>query len=157
MVPVPKAESDLTNVGSYRPISLLSCVGQVYESVINKTLYQHLESHRLLADTQYGFCRKRSTLDCLIVQYKEWLELLSQGHDIRLLSFDIAKTFDRAWHKELLCKLKAYGVDGRLFEVVADFLRQRSLPLRLHIERTPSLTRSTSRKYSWANLFSWSS
>lgn len=66
-------------------------------------------------------------LDCLIAQYQEWVELLSQGHDIRLLSFDIAKAFDRVWHKGLLCKLKAYGIHGRLFDVLADFLRQRSL------------------------------
>ena len=120
MVPVPKAESDLTNVGSYRPISLPPCVGKIYKSVINKTLYQYLESQLLLADTQHG---KQSTLDCLIAQYQEWVKLLSQGHGIRHLSVDIKKAFYRVWHKRLLCKLKYYGIDGRLFEVLADFPR----------------------------------
>ena len=97
---------------SYRPTSLLPWVGEVYESVINKTLYQCLEEHLLLTDPQYCFRKKRSTLDCLIAQYKEWVELLSQGHDICLLSLDIVKAFVRVWHKGLLCKLKAYGIDG---------------------------------------------
>ena len=59
VAPVPKAEFDLTIVGLYRPISMLSCVKKVYESVITKNLYQYLESHTLLADMQYGFHRKQ--------------------------------------------------------------------------------------------------
>ena len=70
--------------------------------------------------------------------------------------FDITKAFDRVWHKGLLCKRKAYGVDGRLFEVLADFFRQRSLQVALDgfiSKETPSLIRSTPRKYSWASSF----
>ena len=58
-------------------MSLLSCVGKGYESIINKTLYQYLELHLLLTDLQCSFCRQQSTLDCYIVQYQEWVELLS--------------------------------------------------------------------------------
>lgn len=51
LVFVPEEDGDLTNVGFYRSISFLSCVGEVYDNIINKTLYQYLESHRIIADT----------------------------------------------------------------------------------------------------------
>ena len=55
VVSVPKAEPKLTVWD--RPISLLRCVGNVYESVINKNLNQYIEPHLFLADMQYGFHR----------------------------------------------------------------------------------------------------
>jgi hypothetical protein len=33
-----------------------------------------------------------------------------------LILCDISKAFDRVWHTGLLLKLKAYGVDGKLFK-----------------------------------------
>jgi hypothetical protein len=127
VIPTLKPEGDPTSVGSYRPISLLSCVGKVYESVSNKTLHQYLESNDLLGDRQNGFRRKHSTVDCLVDQYQEWIELLAMGYDIRLLSFDIAKAFDRVWHRGLLKKLYVYGVRGCLLKVIESFLSDRSL------------------------------
>ena len=66
----------------------------------------------------------------MIAQNQEWAELLSQRHCIRLLSFDIAKGFDRAWYMGLL-QYKPLGrtesLDSRLFEMLADLIRQRSL------------------------------
>jgi hypothetical protein len=81
--------------------------------------FQYLESQRLLANTKYGFRRKRSTLDCLIAQYQELVEFSPQGHDIRLLSFGISKSFDRVWHKGLLYKLKSYRLNKLLQLLVA--------------------------------------
>jgi hypothetical protein len=33
-----------------------------------------------------------------------------------LILCDIFKAFDRVWHTGLLLKLKAYGIDGKLFK-----------------------------------------
>jgi hypothetical protein len=79
---------------SYRPTSFLSCIGKFYESVSNYSLYQYLESNDLLGDRQYGFCRKRSTVDCLLAQNQERIKPLSKGYEIRLLFFYTAKAFD---------------------------------------------------------------
>ena len=50
---------------SYRPISLLSCVGKLLERIINKRLTQHLESNSALVSTQTGYRKFRSTKDQL--------------------------------------------------------------------------------------------
>ena len=35
---------------------------------------------------------------------------------------DISKVFDKAWHIDLLFKLKAYGVDGELLSLLENYL-----------------------------------
>ena len=43
MVPVPKQGKDRNDKNSYRPISLLSCMGKTMERMVNKRLTHHLE------------------------------------------------------------------------------------------------------------------
>jgi hypothetical protein len=38
---------------------------------------------------------------------------------------DISKAFDRVWHTGLLLKLKAYGVDGKLFKWFESYISSR--------------------------------
>jgi len=42
----------------------------------------------------------------------QWIKILTKRCDIRLLSFNIAKTFDRVRHSGLMKKLCAYGARG---------------------------------------------
>ncbi|KAK2701602.1 hypothetical protein QYM36_019757, partial [Artemia franciscana] len=78
------------------------------------------------------------------------------GHDIRFFSFDITKAFCPVWHKKLLCKLKAYGIYGLLFEVNECRLSSptiiASCPRWLHIKRAPSVIRSTPKSILWPTL-----
>ena len=53
--PIPKKEKDKWDPSSYCPISLLSCVGKLLETIINKRLTWHLESNSALAPTQTGY------------------------------------------------------------------------------------------------------
>ena len=69
--PIPKKGKDKRDPSSYRPISLLSCVGKLLERIINKRLIWHLESNSVLASTQTGYRQFRSTED--------QLALLTQG------------------------------------------------------------------------------
>ena len=63
MVPIHKKGKDKTNTGSYRPISLTSCVGKLLERMINSRLIWHLESKKLLSKCQAGFRQDHSTED----------------------------------------------------------------------------------------------
>ena len=51
VIPVPKKGVDKKNRRSYRPISLLSCVGKLLERMINRRLINHLESNNVLSPT----------------------------------------------------------------------------------------------------------
>ena len=48
IIPIHKKEKDKKNPNSYRPISLLSCLGKLLEKVINRRLLSFLEDNNVL-------------------------------------------------------------------------------------------------------------
>ena len=42
-------------VAGYRPVGILCSMSKIPEKIIQKRLYDHLESNRLIADTQNGY------------------------------------------------------------------------------------------------------
>ena len=65
IIPVPKKGKDKKNPRSYRPISLLKCVGELLERMVNQRLISHLESNSVLSLTSTGYRKFRSTEDQL--------------------------------------------------------------------------------------------
>ena len=65
-VPFYKKESR-TDPRHYRPISLLSAVGKVFEKMVAETMWKHLNHHNLLSPHQYGFRPGHSTSNLLLL------------------------------------------------------------------------------------------
>ena len=57
-----KNKGDINDVNNYRGITLLSCLGKLFTSVINSRLYTYLTNEGLLGNEQAGFRPKHSTL-----------------------------------------------------------------------------------------------
>ena len=62
IIPIHKMEKPLHSPGSFRPISLTSCVSKLFERVILSCLLFFLESNSILSPRQAGFRPGRSTL-----------------------------------------------------------------------------------------------
>ena len=78
VIQVQKKCKDKKNPRSYRPISLLSCVGKLLKRVVNWRHINHLESNNALSPKQTG-CRKfRSTEDQLAYLAKNIEEMHSR-------------------------------------------------------------------------------
>ena len=128
--PVPKP-GDARNPLNYRPISLLPVMGKVMERVVNQSVVSFLRHHDLLNDRQYGFLSERSTADLLTVLFQTWSDALDSGSEVRTISLDISKAFDKVWHDGLLAKLQSYGISGPLFDWLKDYLSNRSQAVRI--------------------------
>ena len=50
---------------------------------------------------------------------------MDNGHEFRMVFFDVSKAFDKVWHKGILFKLYHAGVQGRLLEWFTDYLSNR--------------------------------
>ena len=125
--PVFKNAGEKSNPSQYRPISLLSVISKLFESVINKRILDHLEANNLLSDVQYGFRSLRSTADVLTVITHRISEAMVGGNLAKMVALDISKAFDKVWHKGLLTKLSSYGISGKVLSVIKSFLSGRSL------------------------------
>ena len=67
VVSVFKIPGERNDPRNYCPISILSIISKVFESLINSCITLHLESLNLFSDHQYGLRSGRSTADALTV------------------------------------------------------------------------------------------
>ncbi|XP_063888878.1 uncharacterized protein LOC135115794 [Scylla paramamosain] len=126
VVPVQK-RSSRSDPKNYRPISLLSVVGKVFERMVADVVCRHLQDNYLLSDQQFGFSPGRSTFDLLMLLTGDWQDALDGGLDSVVVALDIAGAFDRVWHGGLLEKLRAKGIQGDLLQLLGDYLQGRTL------------------------------
>ena len=97
---------------NYRPVSLTSQICKVAESILRNELVQHLESNKLLHNSQHGFRSGYSCATNLLTFLETVTACIDDKVNIDTVYVDLAKAFDKAPHQCLLSKLKAHGVDG---------------------------------------------
>ena len=114
-----------TNPLNYRPVSLTSVVGKVFETVVRDALVKHATENEIISIKQHGFMKKKSTLTNLL----EYLEALTKAKDLNIPVdvnyLDCKKAFDTVPHCRLIVKLKALGVQGNVLRWVENFLSNR--------------------------------
>ena len=118
-------KGDKLLTANYRPISLLSSVGKVFERVVFQEVFNYLISNNLLYKFQSGFIPGHSTVHQLIEIYYRICMSLDDHCTTCLVLCDISKAFDRVWHKGLLMKLKSYGIDGKLHKWFESYISNR--------------------------------
>ena len=138
VVPVHK-RSSRSDPKNYRPISLLSVVGKVFERIVAEVICRHLSENYLLSDQQFGFRPGRSTSDLLMLLTRNWQDALDDGQDTVVVALDIAGAFDRVWHGGLLEKLRAKGIQGDLLLLLGNYLQGRTLQVVVNGQASESL------------------
>ena len=136
VIPVFKGK-DPSIVNNYRPISLLSCLGKVFEHCIFKHLFNYLHGNNLISMNQSRFTPGDSTTNQLVSIYHDVCTSLDNQRDIQLIFFDISKAFDKMWHKGLLFKLETVGIKGNLLSWFHNYLSNRKQRVVLN-GKTPS-------------------
>ncbi len=85
-------KGDRKQPSNYRPISLLSCIGQAKCVFIR--LYTYLTGDKVITPLQSGFKPADSTLNQLIDIYDTICSALGGGKDDRAIVCDVQKVFD---------------------------------------------------------------
>ena len=122
--PVPK-NGDLSVASNHRPISLLNTEGKVFERLVFKHLFNHLQNNNMLSSFQSGFIPGDSTVNQLTYLYHTFCEALDAGKEVRAVFCDISNAFDRVWHAGLIHKLEAAGVAGEALLWFRNYLSDR--------------------------------
>ena len=99
-----------SEVGNYRPVSVLSVVSKILERAVYTQLEDYLVKKKLLFDFQSGFRSNFSTDSCLTYLTDYIKTQTSKGLYTGMLMLDLQKTFDTVDHDILCKKLKAMGI-----------------------------------------------
>lgn len=139
VVPLPKPRKDLTQAPNYRPISLLSTLGKVFERVIKKRIEDPLIRHDVIRPEQYGFQKKLSAE----VQVLRLTEYITTGFNLTqstaAVFVDIEKAYDTVWIANLLQKLRRQTpIPLCYIRLLASFLSGRSIQVRVDGSRSRS-------------------
>ena len=128
LVLIPKPSKHETSI-KYRPLSLLSTMGKLYERLIENRLRIEIEDKGGMSDTQFGFRKQRSTIDALqkVMDIVEKAKKGSYGSKnlCVMIVFDVKNAFNTArWNKivEALEKLK---VSRYLINIIKNYLQDR--------------------------------
>ena len=115
VVPLHKSGS-LTEPTNYRPVSIISTVAKITESVVCVQLVSYLESHAILSDVQHGFRPGRSTETAMLDAIGWLMDGMDQGCLGSVTTADTSKAFDSVEHSRLIEKLGWYGIDSHWFQ-----------------------------------------
>ena len=101
---------------SYRPVSLFSIFGKLFEKLIFDAIYNDLCVHKLLVENHSGFRPRDSTINQLLLIthkiYSGFEEIPSM--ETRAIFLNLSKALDRVWYNGLIHKLQCYGLSGNL-------------------------------------------
>jgi Reverse transcriptase (RNA-dependent DNA polymerase) len=134
VVAIPKANKDATSPTNYRPISLLSALGKIFEKIILKRINDHTTENNIIPSEQFGFAAGLSTSHQLFRIVRHIRQKLSVGQSTGMIFFDSEKAFDSVWHGGLVYKLHGLGYPRYTQHLILSFLTGRSF--QVYINKT---------------------
>ena len=118
IIPIYKKKGSPKSPDNYRGITLLSCVGKLFTSVINNRLTEFINASGSMGDEQAGFRYGYSTTDHIFTLHAIVNMYLHQSKRIYCAFIDYKKAFDFVDRSSLWSKLLAIGINGRMIDVI---------------------------------------
>lgn len=138
VIPLLKPNKSAFDPSSYRPIALTSCLCKVMERLIANRLNWFLETNNKLNQYQSGFRKGKSCTDHIMrLQHSVNSFMHTKNGKTLGVFIDLEKAFDLVWRNGLLYKLrKTYGIKGRMYKWIQDFLSDRTLQVKVGEEQS---------------------
>ncbi|GFV58231.1 probable RNA-directed DNA polymerase from transposon X-element [Trichonephila clavipes] len=129
--PILKPGKSKNNPASYRPISLLSTLSKITESIILTRLKNIININNIINPNQYGFTNKLSTLHPLLNLTEAISEGFQRKKSTGAVFLDIQKAFDRVGLTGLTFKLITYNIPPPLICLLHSYNSDRSYQVRV--------------------------
>ena len=125
ILPLLKAGKPASELGSFRPISLTSCVAKCFERMLAERLYFYAESLGVFDNQQAGFRKGRGCDD----QIGRIIQAIQDGFNKKqrsvLVLLDFSKAYDTVWRERLLMPLIEDGVPMIMVRWLYSFFQNR--------------------------------
>ena len=130
ITPILKSGKEKQNPNSYRPISLTSHLGKVYERIIKMRLTHYCEKNNTIPKCQAGFMKGRGVSDHLAKFSAKVRRARARKKLLFTVFFDVRRAYDTVWHRKIIQKLKTIGLSGNIYQFVKSFLKERRFKVR---------------------------
>jgi len=131
ILPILKPSKDPTIPGSYRPISLTSCLCKVMERMSTDRLQWFVERKNLLTTNQTGFRKGRNTMDQIIRLQDKIQKHINNKEHVLGIFIDFEKAYDMLHIPTLMRKLNDFGVIGKMHNYIKNFLTNRTFQVKV--------------------------
>ena len=123
IIPIYKQKGGPTDPENYRPITLLSCLGKLFTSIINNRLQLFIEKYDKISLNQAGFRKGFSTVDHIFA-LNMLINLIQNRRKKLFCAFiDLKRAFNTVWRDGLFYKLKLLDINGKCCNVVKSVYR----------------------------------
>ena len=108
-----------TDPSNYRGISLLSCFGKLFTTLLNNRLLEFANENNIISPNQLGFLPGNRTSDAHLIIHNI-IQRQCHKNKKRLYScfIDFSKAFDTIPRDKLLIKLLDYDIKGKFFNTI---------------------------------------
>lgn len=131
IITIRKPGKPARETASYRPISLLSALGKLFERVVLPFIQTFIDDNEVIKDHQYGFRTGKSCTHQLFRVSKKIKHSLRTRQTTGILAIDLKAAFDSVWHDALVYKLIQLGCPTYICKLVQSFLEDRYFRVRV--------------------------
>ena len=132
---IAKPGKDVTDITSYRPISLLPILSKILEKIILKRLTPIIEDNKLIPSHQFGFRKHHGTVEQAHRLVNKIHNDLENKRYCSTVFLDISQAFDKVWHNGLFYKLKR-AFPHTAYTLLKSYLSDRTFQVRYQEECT---------------------
>ncbi len=123
-IPKPNKE-DYHIEKAYRPLSLNSCIGKLYERTPTLRLIWFLECTHNIDLHQFAYRQGSNTVHALLHMMHTIKSGFNEGECCVAALIDLEGAFDAVWRDGVMYQLWSAGVSGRLLHYICSFLTDR--------------------------------
>ena len=123
MVPIFKSGKK-SDVNNYRPITASSCLGKLFNTVLNNRLNKFLDENNIISWEQAGFSKGQRAADHILL-LKSLIDMYkTKKKHLYACFIDLSSAFDNVWHSGLYYKLSSSGLSGKFVTLLKSMYSQ---------------------------------
>ena len=109
---------DIYDANNYRGITLNSCIGKIFCTILYNRLDPQLEKENVYCKEQAGFRKDHRTTDHIFLLRSIICKHTSQNKTLYTCFVDFSKAFDSICRKSLIEKLRKIGINGNFLQII---------------------------------------
>ena len=115
---------------NYRGIPLSSCLGKLFNKVINARLLKYIDSRNLINENQIGFKRNSRKSDHILT-LKSIIDFqMSKKEKVFAAFIDLRKAFDTVWRDGLFYIMLLNGINGKTYNIIRSMYSNNSFKIK---------------------------